>query len=502
MEKSRHSVFGGTLFLNAELSDAQKRLVQRKVEQGHLHRIAPGIATSLPEDQWPQLMQREKTRLASAIFPGAVVSHKSAFNAMVGPVVYLTTTSKRREVDLPGLKFIAYTGAGPAPGDKLIGTSQIYFPSNARMFLDNMTRSDGDRNATRDEIEERLLQICDVQGEESLVKLRDEMDAVAPIIGRTEQNKQIGKIIGAILGTREANNAMSPTVRAAAEGYDSARIELFDKLIRALKTTHLPQVSDVAPKGDSLVNSAFLESYFSNFIEGTEFEIEEARKIVLEGKISDLRPKDSHDILGVFKQIVDPGWRLQTLSSSAGSITQILARHANMMAARPEVFPGELKLKSNKAGNTTFVQPRLVRGTFTAGASRINELEPGLPRALYAMFLAAETHPFNDGNGRLARLLMNSELSQVGQCRIIVPTLCRETYLDCLRVLSREGDPRPFIKAMVDIQEWSAAFDYNDLDQVISTMQSCNAFQKSLIDFRLKTPDEIATPQIERERGH
>lgn len=489
MEKSRHSVAGGTLFLNAELSDAQKRLVQRKVERGELYRIAPGIATSLPEDQWPQLMQREKIRLASALFPGAVISHKSAFNAMVGPVVYLATASKRREVELPGLKLIAYAGAGPAPGDNLIGTSQIYFPSSARTFLDNMTRSDGDRNATREEIEERLLQICDVQGDDSLVKLRDEMDAVAPIIRRIDQNKQIGKIVGAILGTREATNAASPAVRAAAQGYDSARIELFDKLISALKTTPLPKVSDAAPKGADLVNFAFLESYFSNFIEGTEFEIDEAREIVLEGKISALRPKDSHDILGVFKQIVDPGWRLQTLSSSIGSITQILARHANMMAARPEVYPGELKLESNKAGNTTFVQPRLVRGTLTAGASRINELEPGLPRALYAMFLVAETHPFSDGNGRLARLLMNSELSQVGQCRIMVPTHYRETYLDCLRVLSREGNSKPFIKAMVDIQEWSAAFDYRDLDHVISTMQACNAFQKSLVEFQLKMPD-------------
>ena len=488
LEKSRHLATGNTLLLNAELSSAQKRLVQRKVESGELYRIATGIATSLPQDQWPQLMLREKTRLASALFPGSVVSHKSAFNAMVGPVVYLTTTSKRREVDLPGLKIVAYPGAGPALGDHLVGNSQIYFPSNARMFLDNMTRSDGDRNATREELEERLLQICDVQGEDSLVKLRNEMDALAPIIGRVDQNKQIGKIIGAILGTRESSNAVSPNVRAAAEGYDSARIELFDKLIRALKTTPLPRTLEVAPKGADLVNFAFLESYFSNFIEGTEFELAEARRIVLEGKISELRPKDSHDILGVFKQIADPGWRLQTLSPSTGSIAQLLARHANMMAARPEVFPGEIKLKPNKAGNTTFVQPRLVKGTFVAGASRINELEPGLPRALYVMFLVAETHPFNDGNGRLARLLMNSELSQAGQCRIIIPTLYRETYLDCLRVLSREGDPDPFVRAMVDIQQWSAAFDYGDLDQVISAMQNCNAFEQSLNDFQLKMP--------------
>lgn len=60
-----------------------------------------------------------------------------------------------------------------------------------------------------------------------------------------------------------------------------------------------------------------------------------------------------------------------------------------------------------------------------------------------AMFLVSEVHPFNDGNSRLARLLMNAELSVVGACRIIIPTLFREEYMDCLRVLSREGNPTP-----------------------------------------------------------
>lgn len=82
-----------------------------------------------------------------------------------------------------------------------------------------------------------------------------------------------------------------------------------------------------------------------------------------------------------------------------------------------------------------------------ASARRLSELEPGMARALYAMFLVSEVHPFDDGNGRLARLVMNAELSQAGQCRIIIPTLYRETYLDCLRALSREADPKPYIKA-------------------------------------------------------
>lgn len=488
-----------TLLLNAEMDEAKKKSVQRRVISGELHRIVNGMATSLPADQWPALMKREKLRILSALFPESIISHKSAFNALIGPVIHLTTTSKRREVNLPGLQIIAYPGAGPVLGDRKMGGGNVYFPSQARMFLDNMSRNDGNRNASREEIEERILQICDVQGEAKLLELRNELDQVAPLIGRDAQNKNIGKLIGAVLGTRPSNIATSAVFRAASDGYDSTRIERFDALIGVLRTTPMPAIGDVAPKGNSLVNFAFLESYFSNFIEGTEFEIEEARQIVLEGKISELRPKDSHDIIGVFKQIVDPGWRLQTLSNSSGVMNQITSRHADMMAARPETRPGEIKLKSNKAGNTSFVQPRLVKGTFVEGAKRLHEVEPGLARALYSMFLVAEVHPFDDGNGRLARLVMNAELSQAGLCRIMVPTLYRETYLDCLRVLTREGDPQPFIRAMRDIQEWTAAFEYNNLDEVIEQMSECHAFEKSLVEFRLEFPDHARAEVKPRE---
>ena len=84
---------------------------------------------------------------------------------------------------------------------------------------------------------------------------------------------------------------------------------------------------------------------------------------------------------------------------------------------------------------------------------------------------------------------MNAELTAAGGCRIIVPTLYREQYLDCLRVLARNGQPEPFVKAMRHIQLWTAGFDYHDLDQVISDMRACNAFERSLVQHRLLMPE-------------
>jgi cell wall assembly regulator SMI1 len=42
--------------------------------------------------------------------------------------------------------------------------------------------------------------------------------------------------------------------------------------------------------------------------------------------------------------------------------------------------------------------------------------------------------------------------------------------------------------AMQHIQQWTAAFNYNDLDQVIDQMTACNAFERSRNQFKLLMP--------------
>lgn len=65
----------------------------------------------------------------------------------------------------------------------------------------------------------------------------------------------------------------------------------------------------------------------------------------------------------------------------------------------------------------------------------------------FAAFLhlgLARIHPFVDGNGRTARLLMNLALVQHGYPITIVPPVLRTEYLDALRASDR-GDDRPFV---------------------------------------------------------
>jgi len=489
------TVADSSLVLYAELNAAQIRAVQRQLKAGTLKQIAKGIASDLPEQSWPALIARERMRILSALFPGSILAFRTAFNGGLPEqgLFYISHTYSRK-VQLPGLQIVAVKGAPPQLGDMPIQGRSLYFPSEARCMLENLSPSRGSHKkaAGRESVESRLLTICAARGEQALERLREAARALAPALELSKEFDVLDSLIGSVLKTREST---STTARGraltAALPYDADRLELFEHLASVLRSQPLHQAEEAARTPQAMIHFAFLESYFSNFIEGTEFEIQEAREIVLSGKPMLSRPKDSHDILGVFRQAVTPAWMHQVLASGAAIETQLRKRHWDQMQERPETEPGEFKLKRNRAGNTEFVEPELVRGTLAQGSLILPTVPAGLPRALFAMFLVSEVHPFNDGNGRLARLVMNSELSVVGACRIIIPTLFRDEYLDCLRVLSREGNPLPFISAMQKIQAWSAAFKYDDLDTAIENMRRCNAFERSLVQYRLLSPQEF-----------
>lgn len=175
---------------------------------------------------------------------------------------------------------------------------------------------------------------------------------------------------------------------------------------------------------------SFIEAYLSNFIEGTEFELDEAEAIVFEDKLPQGRFTDAHDVLGTFEVVNDPGGRARVAEDGDDLPAMLRADHAVMLARRPEVNPGEFKERRNQVGDHLFVHPDLVPGTLLEGFRYLRSLPPGLPRAIFAGFMVAEVHPFTDGNGRVARVAMNGELSAAGPQRIVIPsptatTTCR-----------------------------------------------------------------------------
>ena len=95
----------------------------------------------------------------------------------------------------------------------------------------------------------------------------------------------------------------------------------FEQLARHLLEVAAPQRAENA--AHELSTFAFFEAYFSNFIEGTEFTLQEAEEIVFDGVIPRQRPQDAHDILGTYRIVADPIQRAR-VPGSADELVKLL----------------------------------------------------------------------------------------------------------------------------------------------------------------------------------
>ena len=66
-------------------------------------------------------------------------------------------------------------------------------------------------------------------------------------------------------------------------------------------------------------------------------------------------------------------------------------------------------------------------------------------------------HPFKDGNGRTARLIMNFELMRVGFPTVIVPVDARPDYYRNLDIAVTQGDYLPFVMQIAELAQKSFA---------------------------------------------
>ncbi len=219
------------------------------------------------------------------------------------------------------------------------------------------------------EIEQYLDKLCRVYGDEELNTLRDIAKKIAPVLKLEKENQLLNKMIGALLGTKNdiAMTSQQAIARSSGLPYDDNRIALFSVLVATINSAVLPQKNQLDNSLEYSKNLAFFESYFSNYIEGTKFEVGEAKEIVFHNKPLRSRPEDSHDIISTF-HIVSSKNEMNKIPNNFDDLVELLqARHANLMAARKEADPGRFKMASNRAGRTIFVKPELVRGTLMQG---------------------------------------------------------------------------------------------------------------------------------------
>ena len=291
---------------------------------------------------------------------------------------------------------------------------------------------------------------------------------------------KINSIISALLSTHDAGVLSSASAKALAVGnpFDPTRVELFEVLFDAIKDRYFVIRNNRNTDEESFRLFSFFESYFSNYIEGTEFEIDEAKAIVDSGIPMPRRDEDSHDILGTFKVLSNRAEMMKTPTSPKELFAILSHRHSILLEGRPHMNPGIFKTKNNRAGMTEFVDYKLVKGTLSQGFKYYAALTDPFAHAIFMMFMISEVHPFNDGNGRIARVMMNAELVRADQSRIIVPTVFREDYILALRKLTRHKDLLAYINVMTKLHQFSDNIYGSDFTELKKYLAACNAYEE------------------------
>jgi prophage maintenance system killer protein len=456
--------------------------VYQAVSDGKLRKIASRLYTKNMHDDPELIVRRHWHDLLKQYYPDALIADRTALeNSPAKDGSVFIVSSKKRNTELPGLIFNPRKGHGPLESDRPF-INDLWISSEPRALLENMRPSRArsgsiSRTLSREEMEEKLDKLFRLKKADYVNQIRDKARGIAKELDLMEEFKKLDNLIGTLQGTR-ASEMKSDVAKARKvdEPYDPDRAELFLNLYEDLKATAPSSRSAKNLSLQERINLSFFEAYFSNFIEGTEFEVDEAAGIVFRNAIPTERPEDAHDVLGTYN-VVSNYYEMNRVPKDYDDFIEILKyRHAEILAARKDKNPGQFKTKVNVAGSTQFVHPDLVRGTLRKGFEIYRALETSFHKAVYMMFLVSEVHPFADGNGRVARIMMNAELVSVEDQKIIIPIVYRNNYLAALRTLTNDRHSTALIRTLDFGQKFTHSIDWSDYDEVKYQLEDSNAF--------------------------
>ena len=442
---------------------------------GTVVRLGSGIYTTsigiAPED----VVRRNWRRIVAHELPGAVITDRSGPDPRpMGGLLFVVHPTRYRPLTLPGLVVRPRRGPGPVDGDMPLEPG-LWAASPARWLLDN-SRISRSGDTTRTMVDGELADAVDrlaASVGERLARVRQNVRDIAPLVGSGVRPEVVDRLIGIATGTRPDDTVQTRALAARQRGepFDRARVELFERIANDLVGREHGTLASAAATAPPM--AAFFEAYFSNFIEGTEFEIDEALSIITAGRIPANRPADAHDISGTHELVRDGD--LADDRSARAFLDRLQREHATLMRGRPDKSPGRLKTRPNRAGDHLFVEPSYVVGTLFEGWHCMSRLDDPFDRALLTMFVVAEVHPFEDGNGRMARLASNRMLSQHEVSRLIVPTVYRYDYLRGLRGLSTVVATDSYVAIMEFAHRWTANVDWSTIDSAMADLHSSHA---------------------------
>jgi hypothetical protein len=419
--------------------------LRRKLsKEGKLIKLAMGVYTSIAEqEKLERALNLNWALIVKHLFPNAVLSYRTALEFRPSPQGYIFLSSAKEKVTKIGhISFKEIRVKLALSQTDTTGMMGAKTACKERAFLELCRSSritpEDDRYLGKEVIDKKLEDILTLSGEETLNIFRDNARKISEELSLQEAFRRLNQTISSLLGSRSAEDqGQRVKNRNAIESVDKEREMLFETLFTSLIAETPPIIKETFLSNDHFSNKAFFESYFSNYIEGTEFLIEEAEEIIFLKKEDANRPEDSHDMSGTFEVANDKGFLKREYGSSDDFLRDLQYINKTIIPLRADKNPGQWKEKSNKAGSTIFVNPTDVKGTLRKGFDIAQRIEHPFLKGVFLSFVVSEVHPFNDGNGRTCRLILNRELVKSGSPTIIIPSVYRDDYMGVLKQASK-----------------------------------------------------------------
>jgi len=210
------------------------------------------------------------------------------------------------------------------------------------------------------------------------------------------------------------------------------------------------ELNTMRPLSPSLIaairRSCDLEITFSsNAIEGNTLTLRETKEVIEHGVTIGGKPLKDHleaqDHHIALEYMYEMGKAQECLSERIiKELHSLVVKRSQIdIAGRYSPLPRVVS-----GSKTVFPGPLKVPEMMEALGLDLSKTELTPAAAFEAHFRLTRIHPFADGNGRTARLLMNLILVRGGYQPVAVRIKDRDEYLDALEVASNDGNIKPF----------------------------------------------------------
>jgi len=186
-------------------------------------------------------------------------------------------------------------------------------------------------------------------------------------------------------------------------------------------------------------------TYTSNAIEGNTLTLRETAEIIEHGITVGGKPLRDHlEAVDHYNAVL---W-MRELAATAILIDETIVRelHRRIVArSQPEIGGVYSTAPRRIAGSpVVFPNPAKIPQLMKDYGEWLAKTNPAPAFSFDAHFQLVAIHPFADGNGRTARLLMNLLLLREGYPPVAIRPEDRKTYLDTLEHASMQGNLKPF----------------------------------------------------------